>query len=482
MKSLGKALLGITVLVLTLVACSGEVADTGGTLETAAVSPRANYIVVAKGNLKKDLAKVAAARGDSVTFMSTGAGLASVVTSDPNAYARFGTVTRDVNVQWLQPTHNVAFEGASAGAETGSPPFSELADGLFNYQWGHTAVRAVQAWDAEVTGKGVTVAVVDSGFDLTHPDLEPNIDLDRSANFVPGETLQYAIADPFSHGSHTAGTIAAAMNGIGTIGVAPDAKLMLVKVLSDEGSGSFTSVMQGIIHAADNGADIINMSLGALLYKAGFWDDNGTPDPTDDVWVSARDVAELKNAIGAAVRYAGQRGVLVVASAGNDAIDFDHAGALITVPGSLPGVVTVGAIGPYGWLPQIIEGEEPRFDRLASYSNFGRSHLDFGAPGGDYVYLDDYPTQGCDFGAIRPCGVFDFVFSTGSQNGYYWSVGTSMAAPHVAGVAALVLSEYGGHGSLKPAQLLAQLRKRAWDAGQPGNDPAFGMGIVQTGH
>ncbi len=458
---------------LLLAACSDQTATVQAVpLESAAVrGAQSDYLIVAKGNLKKGLEAVAAANGDSLRVISQGAGLAAVTTANPDAYAKFGSVVRDVRVQWLEPVENVALE-----IDAGSPPFSDSTDVYFNLQWGHTAVGAVEAWEAGVRGGGVTVAILDTGFDLDHPDLAPNIS-PLSVDFT-GEGLAYTLPDTFSHGTHTAGTVGAAQNGRGTIGIAPDASLMLVKVLGDAGSGSFEAVMSGIIYAADNGADIINMSLGALFYKAGFWDDMGTEDPADDEWVSARDVAELKNAMAAAIRYATQKGVLVVASAGNSAINFDGAGALITLPGSAPGVITVGASAPTGWIPQLIAGQEPKFDVLASYSNFGRSHLDFTAPGGDTAYPGN---ELCRVVVTQYCYVLDLVFSTGN-GGYYWSGGTSMAAPHVAGVAALILSEYGGSGSLKLAQLEAQLRSRAVDVGQPGNDAEFGMGMIHTGY
>lgn len=455
-------------LVVTILLAACSTVEDAAALETQksrAAAP-ATYLVVGQGTLASSLPAVAAANRDQVRSFYPDAGFASVVTANPNAYRRFGTVTRDITVQWIEPGKQVALD-----IDAANPPYSGDDDFFFDLQWGHDAVNAPEAWNAGVRGAGVTVAVLDTGFDTDHPDLAPNIG--DAVSFVEGEDVAYALPDTFSHGTHTAGTIAAADNAFGTIGVAPDATLMLVKVLSDSGSGAFSWVMEGIVYAAENGADVINMSLGALLYKAGFWDEDAEGNP---VFVTAREVQELRVAMERVIRYAIQQGTLVVASAGNEAIDFDHSGALITLPGSAPGVVTVGATAPIGWAT---DPGNVSLDYLASYSNYGRSHVDFGAPGGDYIYPGN---ENCVIaGLVRPCFVFDFVFSTGS-NGWYWSVGTSMAAPHVAGVAALILSEHGGGGSLTPAQLEAELRARADDLGQPGNDPAYGAGRVATGY
>ena len=116
----------------------------------------------------------------------------------------------------------------------------------------------------------------------------------------------------------------------------------------------------------------------------------------------------------------------------------------------------------------------------ASYTNYGTSSVEFSAPGGSV----DYPgNEGCVVaGLARPCWVFDLVFSTGN-GGWYWSGGTSMAAPHAAGVAALIISEAGGSGSMSPARVEAAMRQRAIDLGKPGADDFFGRaGQVHSGY
>lgn len=287
---------------------------------------------------------------------------------------------------------------------------------------------------------------------------------------MTGEGIDYRPNDDdttgiFSHGMHVAGTIAAAWNYIGTIGVAPEARLCLVKVLLNVGSGSFEDVVEGIIYAADKGVDIINMSLGGALYKSGV--------PGE---YTAREAAELKNFIARAVNYAYQRGVLVIASAGNDGSDGDKDKDLIHLPSDAPNAMSVSATAPIGWA---VNPAAAFLDFPASYTNYGRSVISVAGPGGDAAYPGN---ENCTLGGLtRPCWVFDLVFSTGAVVGnsayYYWSAGTSMAAPHVAGVAALIVSRFG---KMHPAQLRTKLERGPDDLGQPGNDPFYGAGRVNA--
>ena len=348
------------------------------------------------------------------------------------------------------------------------PPNSGSADFYFDLQWGHNAVRAHDAWAEDIRGEGVRVAVLDGGFDLTHPDLVPNINFGLSTNFVAGETLQYALPDAFSHGNHVAGTIAAAENDFGIIGVAPDAELVLVKVLGDAGSGSFGNIALGILHAAAVEADVINMSLGAAIPQSGIRDADG------NVLLSSKDVAELRVLMNRVTNIANQSGAVVISSAGNSALDRDKTSDLITLPADMPNVISISATSPIGWAtdPANID-----LDNLASYSNYGRSAIDFAAPGGDSVYPGN---ELCSVaGILNPCWVFDLVFSTGNQ-GWYWSAGTSMASPHAAGIAALIISENGG--SMKPAQVEAAMRQRAERLDGSGRSASFGMGRVSSGY
>lgn len=426
------------------------------------------YLIVSTGaGLPPGLAaKVQAAGGQLVRSVDQ-VGIAVVRSDDAGFKARagriagVGSVLPNLVLNWIPKMEVVP------GPEFGNPPTSGDNDTRFDLQWGHDAVDAPEAWNAGFRGEGAVVAVLDTGFDLDHVDLAPNIL--SSISFVPGETASYAINDPFSHGTHVAGTIAAADNSFGTIGVAPLAKLRLVKVLADSGSGAFDWVIAGIVHAADQGVDVINMSLGAHIFKSGGCDSEGC--------YTAREAAELKNALGRATTYAYQKGVTVIAAAGNAAVDFDHTANLIHIPSDAPHVISISATAPNGWAT----GGNPILDYPASYTNFGQSAIDFAAPGGDSAYPGN---ENCTVaGLLRPCWVFDLVFSTGSNlnpalASYYWSAGTSMAAPHASGVAAIIIGANGG--SMAPAQVEAALRRSADDLGKPGNDDYYGAGRVNA--
>lgn len=348
---------------------------------------------------------------------------------------------------------------------TSNPPISSDDDFLFDLQWGHDAIDAPEAWDAGFRGEGARVGILDTGFDLDHPDLAPNINYELSMDFT-GEGLQYSLDDAFSHGTHTAGTVAAADNGYGTIGVAPEAELVLIKVLFDEGYGYLYDILNGIMYASYAGVDVINMSIGATIERSGNAEEGYT----------AADAAWYKNIYSKAITYAYQNGTTVIASAGNEATDYDHSADLMHLPSGAAHAMAISATAPIGWAVN----PYTNLDVFAStYSNYGQSAIDFAAPGGNYAYyFVDGGLTTCTVGGLeRPCYVFDYVFSTGN-NSWYWSVGTSMAAPHVTGVAALIIGKNGG--SMSPDDVKAALKASADDLGKPGNDDYYGQGRVNA--
>lgn len=427
-----------------------------------------SYLIIANGQIPNNIANQVARAGGEITNRVDEAGLVVVTSANPNFRSQLSgpfTVVPNILVRMTNPVERVAESVAN-------PPNSGDDDFFFDRQWGHDAVNAPEAWAAGSRGEGALVAVLDGGFSLNHPDIAPNV---VGSADMTGEGIEYGpnSDDPqgiFSHGMHVAGTIAAADNGFGTIGVAPDAKLLLVKVLFNFGSGSFEDVVEGIIYAANyGGVDVINMSLGA--------------DIPQGAGIGSNEVAALRVLMNRAISYAHQQGITVIVAAGNDGRDLDKDKSLTVFPAEMPHAISISATGPEGW------GADPStdLDTLAIYSNYGRSGVDFAAPGGDYELLDTNPTLAASpctvAGATRVCYVWDFVFSTGSSyNGiwYYWSVGTSMAAPHAAGIAALIVGENGG--SMHPAQVKSEMQRRSDDLGQPGNDPIYGAGRVSSGY
>src|SRR5262249_13449069 len=163
-----------------------------------------------------------------------------------------------------------------------------------------------------------------------------------------------------NHGTHVAGIIAGAQNGTGIVGVAPQAELVAVKVLRASGSGSFSWAAQGLVYAADHGVDVVNMSFGAQLAGHNKCDTAGN-------CFTGRDISGLQTFLTRATNYAYQHGVTLVASAGNDATNFDHTADTVDFPAMLPHVLAISATGPVGWAvdPSV------SLDNLASYSNFG---------------------------------------------------------------------------------------------------------------
>ena len=256
-------------------------------------------------------------------------------------------------------------------------------DPLFGNQYGARLMQLPLAWTlAPEAGAGTVIAIIDTGVQVTHPDLRDHI--------VPGYDFVQGDNDPSDadgHGTHVAGIAAAAgNNGIGIAGNAYNASIMPIRVLGNDGGNSF-SLADAVVYAVDHGANVMNMSLGAY------------PDAPDQAMVDA-------------VAYAKARNVLITASAGNNNTDN---GSVYHYPSDIPDIICVGA--------------STSSDTQASFSNYG-TPVDVAAPG-------------------------EGTYSTFPQGGYEYLSGTSMAAPQVAGLAALVLAYSGGTGSLSQPELRA---------------------------
>jgi subtilisin family serine protease len=273
--------------------------------------------------------------------------------------------------------------------------------------WGIGTIAANSAWDI-TNGNGVKVAVIDTGIDNTHPDLSANVK--GGVTFVRG-TRSYL--DDNGHGTHVSGTIGAINNGFGVVGVAPGVSLYGVKVLDRTGSGSASNVINGINWAANNGMQVITMSLG-----------------------TSSDVQSIHDA----VNNARNKGIIIVAAAGND-----YGGAII-YPAVYDGVIAVTATDIS--------------NNLAGFSNIG-PQADFAAPGVN-------------------------VYSTYKGGAYATMSGTSMATPHVTGVVALILAtsissyDLNANGKWDPDEVQQKLIDTATDLGTLGFDNSFGYGLVNA--
>ena len=286
-------------------------------------------------------------------------------------------------------------------------------DPFFSYQWHMTAVGVPEVWDA-ATGAGVTVAVLDTGVTAGADGFTHAL---QGRDFADNDGTPN---DTDGHGTHVAGTICQATdNGYGTVGVAPDATLLPVRVLGDGGSGSLTDVADGIVWAVDEGADVINLSLGA---------------------------GGGARALEAAVSYAVDNGVVVVAASGNEGR------GTVSWPAAYDAAIAVGAVDFDG-------------DR-ATYSNGGDA-LDIVAPGGD--------TSADRNGDGYVDGVLQETWQNGRASFQFFQ-GTSMATPHVAGAAALLVEVVGRD----PDAIRDLLLATADDAGASGWDRETGWGRLDA--
>ena len=320
--------------------------------------------------------------------------------------------------------------------ETASAAPAEANEEIFN--WVAVAMHAREAEAVNVKRAPVTVAVVDSGVEDTHPDLEGRVDTSRSVKCsVNGVATQdfYGWRDEFYHGTHVAGIIAANHNDIGIDGIAPEATIVAIQATNDNRLIYPEYVTCAFMWAASHGVDIVNNSYSMDPWV--YW------SPTDPEQAAGLEAATRS------IKYAQDKGLAVIAAAGNEGVDIDNpwidngsptdvptptknraVEGSIRVPSMLDGVAQVSAVGQaYNVKPGLSLGR-------AEFSNYGRT-IDFAAPG-------------------------DQIYSTATtlfyRSGYAVADGTSMATPHVSGVAALIKSV---HPELTGAQVIKVMERQA---------------------
>ena len=409
-------------------------------LQTETSASSQNYIVLFKQQaVPKDAASLIGKAGGKLVYSYDQIGVA-IAQSSSDSFS--SALLADNRVDGVSATSGFGtqvtdqFEVVDAASLAQSSTAGSWGDPLSGNQWDMVQIHVPEAQAINAGSPSVVVGDIDTGLDYTHPDLAANVDFADSVSCVGGVPNQDPAAwmDDNGHGTHTAGTIAAAANGIGIIGVAPNVKIAGIKAGNSDGYFFPEAVICAFMWAGSHNIDVTNNS-----YYADPWLFNCRNDAEQRaIWK-----AEQR-----AIRYAMQQGVTVVAAEGNENMDLskqnidttspdngtpvtrDVTNACVVIPVEIPGVIGVTADG--------------NLQQKSYYSSYGVGAVQVVAPGGDSRYQR------------TPAATRGTVLSTYPNNRYAYAQGTSMASPHAAGVAALIVSQYGKMPPGKVQAMMAQ--------------------------
>ena len=423
------------------------------------------HVVELKGPAGREFADRVAALGGTVDFVADGAGFAGVSGLTPQAAAALGRVSGvssvydDVIVQLDASSTTGEMETADVSPTSIANPAGGFR---FAFQWNMRAIGANTAWAAGNLGSAsVTAAILDSGIDYDSFDMNGMVDLTRSTSFAPSDNAlinaffpgRNPIDDFNGHGTNVATQVSS--NATIFAGVNSRARLLGVKVLGANGSGSVGGVLAGLVWAADHGADVANMSVGFA---------KGIDKAHNGLFVG------LTNRV---FNYAHRAGMVIVVASGNDGLNLDNNGRNFAAYCEAPHVICVAATGPTA-STNAFSGPWTNVDAGATYSNTGRKSVTVSAPGGTAQGLVSsvcarHLAVASGQTIVFPCNVPPGFFVTLGM------AGTSQATPHVTGVVAQLIAKFGKG---QPAEIKQLLLNGLDDLGPPGPDDVYGAGRV----